>query len=105
MGVVPSRSTSRRSKALWNMLDESGVKSSVVAWPVSDPPEPVSGVFVSERMCDNLADRLDAISPVPPGSVHPATLESFVSELRLHPCELTPDDLRGMIPDASSIAR
>lgn len=103
LGVVPSRSSSRRSKALWNILDESGLKSGVVAWPVSDPAEPISGVYVSERMCDGLADRLDAIAPVPHGSVHPATLEPFVSELRLHPCELVPGDLSGMIPAAGSI--
>jgi tetratricopeptide (TPR) repeat protein len=103
LGVVPSRSSSRRSKALWNILDESGLKSGVVAWPVSDPAESISGVYVSERMCDSLADRLEEIAPVPHGCVHPATLEPFVSELRLHPCELLPGDLSGMIPEVSSI--
>jgi len=103
LGVVPSRSSSRRAKALWNMLDESGLKSGVVAWPVSNPAEPISGVYVSERMCDGLADRQEAIAPVPQGSVHPVTLEAFVSELRLHPCELMPGDLSGMIPAIGSI--
>ena len=33
LGVVQSRSSSRRSKALWNLLDDSGRRSCVVSWP------------------------------------------------------------------------
>lgn len=103
LGIVPAQSSSRRVKALWNMLGESGLRSCVVAWPVSDPVEQISGVSVSERMTENLAVRHDEIGPAPSGCVYPAHLEPFVSELRIHPCELTPADLAGMIPQVAGI--
>lgn len=103
LGLVPSRSATRRCKALWNILGEAGFKSCVVSWPVSDPPEAIPGVYVSERMAEGLADRMEDIGPAPAGCVHPAGLLPFVSELRLHPCELAPEDLRGMIPEIARI--
>jgi tetratricopeptide (TPR) repeat protein len=91
LGLVPSRSTTRRTKALWNILSESGLKSCVVAWPVSDPPEPIDGVYISERALDN------------PAAVHPPTLAPFVADLILQPTELLPEDLRAMIPNIGAI--
>jgi tetratricopeptide (TPR) repeat protein len=103
LGLLPSQSSSRRCKALWNILGEAGLRPGVVAWPVSDPPEPIPGVCVSERLTEGLADRPEAIGPAPAGCVHPPSLLPFVSELRLHPCELAPEDLCGMIPDIARI--
>jgi len=103
LGIVPSQSTSRRCKALWNMLGESGLRSCVVAWPVSDPAEAIHGVYISERMAEGLADRPEDIGPVAAGCVHPPELAASVSALRLHPCELAPADLTGMIPDITAI--
>ena len=103
LGLLPSQSSSRRCKALWNILGESGLRPCVVAWPVSDPPEPIPGVCLSERLIEGLADRPEAIGPAPAGCVYPASLLPFVSELRLHPCELAPGDLAGLIPEIDRI--
>ncbi len=103
LGLLPAQSGSRRCKALWDLLGAAGLQACVGAWPVSDPAEPIRGVCVSERMTEGLAERPDLIRAVPAGCVHPATLEPFVSELRLHPCELTPGDLAGMIPEIAAI--
>lgn len=98
LGIIPSRSTSRRCKALWNLLGEHGLRSCVMAWPVSDPVETIPGVYLSERVLDTLALRPESISMLPEGFVHPARLTPAVADLRLHPCELSPGILRDMIP-------
>ena len=99
-GVVPSRSTSRRCPAVWNLLAEKGLRSCVIAWPVSDPPEAIPGVSVSERILDRLASQLDQISPPTDDLVYPPGYASaHLAKARFHPCELAPEDLRDFIPD------
>ena len=103
-GVVPSRSTSRRCPAVWNLLAEKGLRSCVIAWPVSDPPEAIPGVSVSERILDGLASHPDGIFPPADDLVHPAGYASgHLKEACFHPCELAPEDLRDFIPDISRI--
>jgi predicted AlkP superfamily phosphohydrolase/phosphomutase len=41
-------STFRKSKAVWNILDEHGKRSIIVKVPVTNPPEPINGVITSE---------------------------------------------------------
>ena len=48
-GVRPVTSTSRRCKAIWNILSERGLRSGVVNWFASHPSEPVNGAIVSDR--------------------------------------------------------
>jgi predicted AlkP superfamily phosphohydrolase/phosphomutase/tetratricopeptide (TPR) repeat protein len=103
LGIIPSRSTTRRCKALWNLLGEHGLHSCVLAWPVSDPVEPISGVYLSERVLDTLAARPENIRALPEGFVHPERLTPTVSDLRFHPCELSPGNLRDMIPTIGEI--
>ncbi len=103
-GVVPSRSTSRLSPAVWTLLADEGLRSCVVAWPVSDPPEAIPGVIVSERILDGLASHLDGISPPTDDLVHPpGYATAHLAEACFHPCELAPEDLRDFIPDVSRI--
>jgi len=101
-GVRVSSSSSRRVKALWNILDQSGKRSLVLNWYASQPAEPINGVIVSNAF-------QTATSPhhtpwrIVPRSVHPPELQETLADLRMHPGELTGDDLRQFIPNLAAI--
>ena len=44
----PVSSRSRRGKALWNILTQSGMRAHAVGWYASHPAEPIAGVCVSD---------------------------------------------------------
>jgi predicted AlkP superfamily phosphohydrolase/phosphomutase len=46
-GLRPVTTTSRKVKAIWNILNQEGWKSNVLAWWPSNPAEPINGVMVS----------------------------------------------------------
>ena len=46
-GLRPVTTTSRKVKAIWNILHHHDYKSNVVAWWPSNPAEPINGVMVS----------------------------------------------------------
>ena len=46
-GARPYTSTSRKCKALWNILTQSGLRSNVVGWWASHPAEPINGTVVT----------------------------------------------------------
>ncbi|MCA9258262.1 MAG: alkaline phosphatase family protein, partial [Planctomycetales bacterium] len=48
-GVRPVASTSRRCKALWNILSQNGMSSIVAGWYASHPAEPIRGVMASNQ--------------------------------------------------------
>ncbi len=48
-GIRPVTSTSRKCKAIWNILTQSGLRSQVVSWFASHPAEPILGNVVSDR--------------------------------------------------------
>jgi predicted AlkP superfamily phosphohydrolase/phosphomutase len=47
-GVQPVTILSRKSKAVWNILSQNGLRSVVVGWWPSHPAEPIQGVIVSD---------------------------------------------------------
>lgn len=131
-GVRPVASTSRRTKALWNILSQQGLRSAVIGWQVSHPAEPIRGVCVSDRFADippvpawgikastPPAEPVESVSPEPtPGpanggpprawpvlgdSVHPHHLLPALASLRVHPTEIHPHDLTPLIPQVQAI--
>ena len=48
-GVRPYTSTSRKVKALWNILTQSGLKSNIIGWWASHPAEPIDGCIVTNH--------------------------------------------------------
>jgi tetratricopeptide (TPR) repeat protein len=93
----PVISTSRKSKALWNILSQSGLRSVVVNWFASQPAEPVLGAVVSNAFATPpFAPGMEW--PVPAACVHPARLEEELAGLRVSPADLTGDDLRPFLP-------
>lgn len=101
-GIRPVSSTTRKRKALWNMLHQSGLTSNVVGWWPSHPVEPIRGVMVSNRF-QEAKGPLDAPWQMAPATVHPARLAPALEPLRIHPEELPGEVLDSFVPLGRSI--
>ena len=89
LGVRPVSSTSRRAKALWNILSQNGMRSSVVNWYASHPAEPVAGTVFTDRLTNvGLGDDGDLL-PLTASAVHPPERLDAAEDLRVHPSEIT----------------
>jgi arylsulfatase A-like enzyme len=49
LSVQPITNLSRRSKAVWNIFNQNGIRSIVIGWWPSNPAEPLNGVTVSDH--------------------------------------------------------
>jgi predicted AlkP superfamily phosphohydrolase/phosphomutase len=85
-GVQPVTNLSRKSKALWNILNQNDLRSIVIGWWPSHPAEP-----------------LDKGWQLRNGAVHPRDLAETLAGLRLHPDLLTPEMVDPFIPLAAEI--
>lgn len=100
-GLRPVTSTSRKVKAIWNILHQEGLKSNVVAWWPSNPAEPINGVMVSNLY--QLATKpITEEWLMPKGTIHPASMEEEMKEWRVHPAEIT---LSMMLPFIPNLAK
>lgn len=97
-GLRPATSTTRRTKALWNILTQSGKRTQVVSWYATHPAEPILGACISNLFQEGMPREPGAPWPMPPGAVHPAKLADVVADLRLHPGELAPEELLSLLP-------
>jgi predicted AlkP superfamily phosphohydrolase/phosphomutase/predicted negative regulator of RcsB-dependent stress response len=98
-----STSTSRKVKALWNILSQSAYRSVVINWYASHPAEPIDGCVISNRFFEGLPDDPSQPWQVISGSVHPPSLGEVVSGFRMHPAELTRSDLARFIPQIEQL--
>ncbi|HLH16322.1 MAG TPA: alkaline phosphatase family protein [Bryobacteraceae bacterium] len=101
-GARPVASTSRKAKALWNILHQSGRRSIAVNWFGSHPAEPVAGAVVSNAFCQ-AGIPYGAPWPLPSGTIHPQEYSAEMAELRVHPGDLTGDDLLPFLPKLAEI--
>lgn len=101
-GARPYTSTARRTKALWNILTQSGLKSNVVGWWASHPAEPIDGVVVTNAFGGVKFDPRNGWQ-VPSGSVHPAEKGPQLAPFKVFPTELTEAHILPFIPGAAKI--
>lgn len=101
-GVRPVSILSRRTKALWNILNQNGYRSIVAGWWPSHPAEPINGVMVSNHFAQPIGTP-EQMPPLPAGTIHPAALAGSLGELRVNPMELTGDILRMFVPDFAKV--
>jgi tetratricopeptide (TPR) repeat protein/arylsulfatase A-like enzyme len=101
-GIRPSMSTSRKVKALWNILSQNGLKSQVFDWFASHPAEPINGVCVSNLFHQGPAS-FEGEWRLAANSVHPRRLEETLKALRVHPTEIEGCHLQPFIPRAAEI--
>jgi len=102
-GLRLSPSTSRKTKALWNILSQNDLRSVVIGWYASHPAEPIQGTIVSNRFFEGLPVDPNQEWEVIPGSVHPETLGPVISGFRMHPAEFSLEDMTRMIPGIGQI--
>jgi predicted AlkP superfamily phosphohydrolase/phosphomutase/tetratricopeptide (TPR) repeat protein len=101
-GVQPVTNLSRKSKALWNILNQNHLRSVVVGWWPSHPSEPINGVMVSNHY-HRARGPLDEGWPLLANAVHPPELAGTLADLRMHPDLLTPQMVEPFIPLARNI--
>lgn len=102
-GVVrPISSTSRKSRAIWNILTQQGKKCNVFSWWPSNPAEPINGVMVS-NLYQRASKPINQPWPMAPGTVHPKSLTEHFAKCRVHPDEFTAEHILPFIPQAGDI--
>lgn len=95
--IRPVQCTSRKAKAVWNILNQKELKSHVVGWWPSHPAEPINGVCVS-NFFSRVNDDYGKPWPFPAGAVHPPELESTFEKFRIHPGEITLNHVLPFVP-------
>ncbi len=101
-GIRPVTSTSRKVKAIWNILHQNELKSNIVGWWPSNPAEPINGVMVSnlfQQANKPLGEEWD----MPDGTIHPKEMVDILKELRVHPSEMTGAHITPFIPNIKDI--
>jgi len=101
-GVQPVTNLSRKSKALWNVLNQRDLRSVVIGWWPSHPAEPINGVMVSDHY-HRAGGPLNQGWPLAANTVHPPELARTLADLRVHPDVLVPGMVEPFIPFAKEI--
>lgn len=106
-GIRPITNLSRKTKAIWNILNQEGKNTITVGWWPSNPAEPLShGVMVSDDYQKAHGNTYDPEKwPLKPETIHPERLIRHLKDLRFHPAELTEDDLRPFLPGLDGMPR
>ncbi len=99
-GIRPVSSTSRKCKAIWNILSQSGLRSVVINWFASHPAEPIEGTILTNRLTHVLAGPDGKYPPFDAATVHPAELLELAKSFQVHPDEITPQQMVPFFPDA-----
>jgi predicted AlkP superfamily phosphohydrolase/phosphomutase/tetratricopeptide (TPR) repeat protein len=103
-GVRPVSSTTRKCKALWNVLSQSGLKSNVVGWYASHPAEPINGVMVSNQF-EQYKETDGQVSPLPSQCIHPAKMAEELAEFRVLPSEIDAGAILPFVPRAGELLK
>jgi predicted AlkP superfamily phosphohydrolase/phosphomutase/tetratricopeptide (TPR) repeat protein len=90
-GIGPVRSTSRKCKAIWNILSQNGLKSNIVGWFATNPAEPINGVMITDQFLVSPEAKIA-------NTVHPPELAGSMAALRVTPDSLMAEDLVAFIP-------
>ena len=93
--IVPTTSTKRRVKAVWNILTDYEIRSGFVGWLVTFPAERVEGYMVSDRV-SILSFAQGEKTPVTPpdGKTYPPRLYDEIEPLVLRPEEISDETVR-----------
>ena len=100
--VVPVSSSTRQCKAIWNILNQAGLKTHVVGWFATHPAEPVLGACVTDRFAAP-APPPGHDWPLPAGAIFPHELTGTLAALRMRPEEIPGEILPLFVPDAAAV--
>lgn len=100
-GARPFSSYSRKTKAIWNILSQQGMKSNVINWWASHPAEPINGCVVSNLFAGVKPGKDGPV--VPKDVVHPDELKKELGRFKVFANELTGEQIFPFIPNADKI--
>jgi predicted AlkP superfamily phosphohydrolase/phosphomutase len=101
-GIRAVSVTSRKVKAIWNMLNQKGYTTNVIGWWPSHPAEPVNGIMVSNFYhLDKPNNSQDWV--LPDGAVHPKEYFETFKELRVSGNEITAAHILPFIPEVMKV--
>ena len=103
-GLRVSSSTTRRTKALWNILSQSGMGVHTVSWYASHPAEAINGICVTNLFQDGAPEAGRAPWPVLAGSVHPDQLAGAFAPDRIAASGVSRKDLAEFIPSLGLVS-
>lgn len=101
--VVPVGSNTRQCKAIWNILNQHGLKTQVTGWFATHPAEPLDGACVTDRFAHPVPTRLEQEWKLSKGTVHPARLEKELAAVRVRPEEIPGEVLAMFVKGAEKI--
>ena len=102
-GVRLASSTSRRVKALWNVLTQAKRRVHVVGWYASHPAEPISGTCVSNMLQEGEPASPGDPWPLPPGTVHPEGETDRIAATRVASHAIPRSELVKFIPKLADL--
>ena len=95
--TCPVTSTSRTAPAIWNLLDEHGLRSHVVGFPASYPAEQISGTMVSDRYPHTTGESSE-LWPTDDEAIYPQTVAEELLDLRLPPRDIVQSEIAEFVP-------
>ncbi len=101
----PTSSTTRKTKALWNTLHQSGLRTHVTSWYASHPAEPVRGCVVTNLLNESQPANAKQPWPLVPGTVHPPELAERIAAARVHPTAVPERVLARLVPQWAKLGR
>lgn len=104
-GLRITSSTTRRTKALWNILSQRGLTTHVVGWYASHPAEPIQGSVVSNLLSEGEPPDPATAWPVPDGVVHPSARAAALAPLRVHRRAIPEALLNALVPAGTEARR
>lgn len=97
VAVTASR---RRSRALWEMLAQSGKRSLVVGWPATHGERTENAVIISDRFAQpTVGPGIKPWPPPPPGTYWPGEVGPRLDALRMSPEDIKADVISLYLPD------
>jgi predicted AlkP superfamily phosphohydrolase/phosphomutase/tetratricopeptide (TPR) repeat protein len=96
-GIRPVNVTSRKTRALWNILSNQGYKCNVVGWWPSHPAEPINGAMVS-NFYQQAGKPYGEPWKMLKGTIYPSKYARDLAWLRVHPGEITAAHLLPFVP-------
>lgn len=102
-GIQPVSSTSRKGKAVWNILSQNNFRCQVSGWFASHPAEPLPGGVCVTDMFPRIGGAVAAPTPLLSECVYPERLRAALGALRVHAHEIEGDHLSPFIPRGREI--
>jgi tetratricopeptide (TPR) repeat protein len=102
-GIRPIGSGTRRCKALWNILAENDLQSTIVGWYATHPAETIAGTVVADQFFqfDPAADVTSLAASA--GTASPSRLIEALSPLRVGHADLGAGDLEPFVRGLAEI--